>query len=257
MNALEIQKLTVRFGDLLALQEVSLSVSEREVVALIGPSGCGKSTLLRSAVGIVPGMVPTARLEGEISLFGRLPAQRQNGEVDMVFQESCLLPWRTTQDNIRLGLEILGKDIGNGTLSDILESIGLTGFATNKPRELSGGMRQRASLAAALITHPQLLLMDEPFANLDSLTREQMWQLVEHLHLDGKIQAALLVTHSIEEAVVLADRVLIMSERPGRIVGEVVVELSRPRINSEGLFEEGFGLIANAVRRYIRHGGEA
>ncbi|MCG2689593.1 ABC transporter ATP-binding protein [Candidatus Parcubacteria bacterium] len=256
MNALGIQDLTVRFGNLIALSQVSLTVQEHEIVALIGPSGCGKSTLLRATVGIVPGMVPTAHLEGGIDLFGKSPIERHNGEVDMVFQESCLLPWRTTQANIRLGLEILGRNANNGTLPTILEAIGLTDFANCKPRALSGGMRQRASLATSLVTHPKLLLMDEPFANLDSLTREQMWQLVEHLHLDDKIQAALLVTHSIEEAVALADRVLVMSERPGQIIGEVVVRLPRPRITPEGLLVEGFGAVANQVRRFIRHGGE-
>jgi NitT/TauT family transport system ATP-binding protein len=154
-----------------------------------------------------------------------------------------------------LALELHKNGWEKKSPEELLKVVGLSEYSKYYPRELSGGMKQRVSLASALITGPKLLLMDEPFANLDSLTREQMWELMERLFEEGYVKSALLVTHSIEEAAVLADKVYIMSCQPGCIVDMVKVNLPRPRISKEGLFCEGFGEIANQIRHSIRKGG--
>jgi len=152
-----------------------------------------------------------------------------------------------------IGFEISGK---NGLLStlEMLEKVKLSNFANTKPRELSGGMKQRVNIASSLITSPKFLLLDEPFANLDSLTRETLWQLVEELRCVGLISTALLVTHSIEEAVVLSDIVYVMSPSPGHLVADIEITLPRPRIDRNELFVEGFNEIANRIRRAVRGG---
>lgn len=233
-NMVEVAELSAWFGDLLAVDHASFQIGEGEFVALIGPSGCGKSTLLRAIAGIIPGMIP-ARLKGTINVLGGSPAEVKAGAVDMVFQEDCLLRWRSAERNVGLGLEVLGNNSPKVSPAKFLESIGLSGFENSLPRELSGGMRQRVALASSLITYPKLLLMDEPFANLDSLTRRRMWQLVVRLRDEGLIGTALLVTHNIEEAVVLSDKVVIMAGQPGRTVGEVPVDIPWPRISERGV----------------------
>ena len=254
MNAVWIKHLSVHFGNLLIIDDVSLNVEDKEVVALVGPSGCGKSTLLRVVAGVIPDMI-LARIEGEISVFGHKPKDIRPGEVDMMFQEGNLLPWRNAIRNVELGPEIIRNNKPTFLPKQLLERIGLGGFTNTRPGKLSGGMRQRVSLASTLITNSKLILMDEPLANLDALTRESMWQLIESLKQSGLISTALLVTHSIEEAVVLSDRVYVMSERPGTIKKEIKVGLSKPRISSEGLFVDGFGSVANEIRAIIRTGG--
>jgi len=249
MNAVEVERLHLSFGGLKVLEDVSLTVGDKEFVALIGPSGCGKSTLLRVIAGIIPAMIQ-ADFEGKITVLGRTPFDLSPGDIDMVFQEGSLLSWRNVLGNVNLGIEIIKKRSGISPL-EILSNVGLSKFLTVRPGQLSGGMKQRVSLASSLITKPLLLLMDEPFANLDALTRESMWQLVERLRLKNLIGASLIVTHSIEEAVVLADRVYVMSKRPARIVGEVFVDLPKPRIK-DGLFIDGFGVVANVIRAQVR-----
>lgn len=201
-------------GDVDALAHVDLSIQRGEFVCFIGPSGCGKSTLLRIIAGLIP---PTC---GEL----RLAAQTQVG---LVFQSPTLLPWRTVRGNISLPLDLTGTP-DPAKVDDLIALVGLQGFEDNLPAELSGGMAQRASLARALAHNPDILLLDEPFGALDALTRETMAN--ELLRIWERDQRTMImVTHSVEEAVLLADRVIVFSPRPGTVVGEVKIPLQRPR----------------------------
>lgn len=251
MNAVCTQNLSLWFGSLQVLRELNLSIQEGEVVALLGPSGCGKSTLLRVIAGIIPALTK-ARVEGEITVFGVRPTKVLAGTIDMVFQESGLLSWRTASENSSLGLEILGIRDKSLLVKQILESVGLNGFTDKCPQQLSGGMRQRVSLASSLITRPKVILMDEPLASLDSLTRETMWQLIETLKIKNLIQTAIVVTHSVEEATVLADRVLLMSSCPCQIIENVPVKIGRPRIRDNGVLDGDCLELANYIRARIR-----
>jgi NitT/TauT family transport system ATP-binding protein len=253
MIALSLKNLSAAFGDLNVIDNISLEVREGEVVTLIGPSGCGKSTLLRIFAGIVPFMIP-ARLEGTVEVLGKKPRENSPGSIDMIFQESSLLSWRSAIKNVELGLEIIKRKDGIAS-QEMLEKVGLSGFFDANPGKLSGGMKQRVNIASSLITAPKLILMDEPFANLDSLSKESIWQLIGDMRGRGLFNTAVLVTHSIEEAVVLSDRVYVMSSRPGKIVGEIPVSLPQPRIDAKGLLIDGFGEVANQIRASLRKGG--
>ena len=224
---LHIRNLSASFrgylGDLSALNDVSFEVARGEFVCLIGPSGCGKSTLLRIAAGLL------APSRGEILLESqavRAPQKR----VGLVFQQPALLPWRTVQDNIALPLEMMqlsAADIQART-ADLLALVGLVGFEQEYPIHLSGGMAQRTTLARALAQNPEVLLLDEPFGALDALTRERM--AAELLRIWERNQrTVLMVTHSVEEAALLADRVVVLSARPGHVVEIIEVTLPRPR----------------------------
>ena len=248
---ISVANLSVSFDNLKVLKEVNIEVKENQIIALIGPSGCGKSTLLRAVAGIIPGMIP-ATLEGEITVFGLSPAKILPGSIDMIFQVSSLLPWLKAIENVKLGLDIL-KERKEMSPQDLLKRVGLDGFAGSRPHQLSGGMRQRINLASSIITQPKILLMDEPFANLDNLTRESMWRLIEQLRQQGLIKSAIMVTHSIEEATALADVVYAMSSNPGRILGSIEVDLPRPRFNN-GLFLSDFGVVANQIRSFLFNG---
>ena len=212
----------------LALDGVDLDISRGEFVALVGPSGCGKSTLLRAIAGLVRGCA------GQLLVAGLAPdiARKQWGRQAFVFQDPTLLPWRSVRANVALPLE-LGTPTTDAAatrtaIDRALALVGLTDFADTHPAELSGGMRMRASLARALVTRPELLLLDEPFGALDERTREHLDdELLRLWQRDGF--AALAVTHSLAEALWLADRVLVMSPRPGRIVHTLQVTLPRPR----------------------------
>ncbi len=252
MNAIEIKNLNLSFGKLLILSDVSLSIQEGEIVAFIGPSGCGKSTLLRIIAGIIPSQIP-ATLDGGVSVFGMSPVNLKGGLLDMISQEGNLLPWRNSFLNLNLGLEILSTN-GKPRMSphEMLGNIGLANFAKVKPAKLSGGMRQRVSLGASLITSPKILLMDEPFAALDALTKEKMWMFVEDLKSKGLISTAIIVTHQIEEAVVLSDKVYIFTGRPSSIADVVEVSLPKPRMGKCGYLDSKFFDIANEVRSIIR-----
>jgi NitT/TauT family transport system ATP-binding protein len=217
---------TTSVGPVEAIQDVSLSVREGEFVAIVGPSGCGKSTLLRT----IAGLLPTS--SGRV-LFKDRPVDGPLRSVGMVFQTPVLLPWRNILDNVLLGAELAGKrraEYRERALS-LLALTGLHDFAQRMPRELSGGMQQRASLCRALLLDPPLLLMDEPFGALDAMTRDDM--NLELLRIwsqqDGARKTIFFVTHSIPEAVFLADRVVAMSPRPGRIARIFDVPLERPR----------------------------
>jgi len=206
-----------------ALVGVTLDVRDKEFVSLVGPSGCGKSTLLK----LVAGLVPATR--GEIAIDGRM-VREPFPDVGFVFQSAVLLPWRTVLDNVLFSIEMLGqpRDSYRARADALIELTGLSGFERKYPWELSGGMQQRVALCRALVHDPSLLLMDEPFGALDAMTREEMG--FELLRVwEGRPKTILFVTHSIPEAILLADRVIVMSPRPGRIARVLEIALPRPR----------------------------
>ena len=210
-------------GAVEACSEVTLDVRRSEFVAIVGPSGCGKTTILKMVAGLVP------YTSGAITVGGRR-VDRPLTDVGVVFQESILLDWRNVLSNVMLQIEIRGLDreIYETVARNLLKATGLEGFEEKKPYELSGGMRQRVSICRALVHDPPLLLMDEPFGALDALTREQIAMDIQRVWME-KRKTAIHITHSIHEAVLLADRVVVMSPRPGRIVEIIDVDLPRPR----------------------------
>ncbi|HYZ45282.1 MAG TPA: ABC transporter ATP-binding protein [Xanthobacteraceae bacterium] len=220
---LQISRLGKSFGELQALHDINLAIERGEFIAVVGPSGCGKTTFLR----IVAGLEPAS--SGEVELDGR-PVTRPGGDRGFVFQTDNLLPWRTVFANAIIGREVAGQ-VGPAerrrTL-ELLKLVGLEGFENYHPRQLSGGMRQRVNLARALAIDPQVLLMDEPFSSLDAQTREIMQTELMRIWEAGR-KTVLFVTHQIDEAVFLADRVLVFARRPGRLRESVTIELARPR----------------------------
>jgi NitT/TauT family transport system ATP-binding protein len=210
-------------NELRALDPVNLRIEAGQFVAVVGPSGCGKSTLLSLIAGIAP------RTSGSIQIDGE-EIRRPHPKVGVVFQTDLLLYWRTVIDNILLPIEIKGWDRKRylAQMDDLLTQVGLAGFGQKFPSELSGGMRQRVAICRALVQEPGLLLMDEPFGALDALTREQMISDLQTMWLSLK-NTVIFITHSIEEAVFLADRVLVMSPRPGRIDLDLHIQIDRPR----------------------------
>lgn len=212
-----------RSGPLVALEEINAEIADGEFVCVVGPSGCGKSTLMMLVSGLIH---PSS---GEIRIRNS-PVLGPYTDIGIVFQRDLLMPWRSTLDNILVQAEFRkqSKKAMAGKAKDLLSMVGLDGFDSKFPHELSGGMKQRVSICRALVHDPDLLLMDEPFGALDALTREQL-----NLDLQAIWQTArktvMFITHSISEAVFLADRVLVIGPRPGRIVDEVRVDLARPR----------------------------
>lgn len=206
-----------------ALTAIDCTVRSGEFVSLIGPSGCGKTTLLRAAAGLLR---PS---EGQLRVLGGAPGERAVArQTGLVMQDPGLLPWRTVAANVALALDIAGVRHNSSDITALLERVGIAPFAGYYPRELSGGMRQRVALARALAGRPRLLLMDEPFGALDELSREQL--RAELLRLwEQERTSVLFVTHAIREAVLLSDRVVVMSARPGRVVADLEVRLPRPR----------------------------
>jgi len=220
---LQVSHLGKTFGDLRALQDINLAVERGEFIALVGPSGCGKTTFLR----IVAGLEPAS--SGEVTLDGRA-VRSPGGDRGFVFQSDNLLPWRTVFANAIIGREVAGH-VGPAERQrtmELLKLVGLEGFEHYHPRQLSGGMRQRVNLARALAIDPEVLLMDEPFSSLDAQTREIMQTELMRIWEDGR-KTVLFVTHQIDEAVFLADRVLVFARRPGQLRESVAIELPRPR----------------------------
>jgi len=239
-------------GEVQALASASLDVGEGEFVSLVGPSGCGKTTLLRIVAGLLDarascGAIGDASV-GSVSIFGEEPAHaRREHWIGLVQQEPGLLPWFSVERNVQIAAEI--TDV-SADVSDLLERVGVVEFARHYPGELSGGMRQRVALARALVHEPRLLLMDEPLGALDELSRETL--RLELLRLWERDRVSVLfVTHSIREAVLLSDRICVMSARPGRILADLPVDLDRPR--SENLVAtQEFLRLEGMVRSLLR-----
>jgi NitT/TauT family transport system ATP-binding protein len=212
-----------RRGVVEALRDVDLEVREGEFIALVGRSGCGKSTLLRLVAGLVP--VSAGRIA-----VGGTPVTRPRQDVALMFQTPALLPWRTVADNVLLPVEMFGWSTGEyrDRALRLLETVGLAGFEKRLPHELSGGMRQRVALCRSLIQQPRVMLMDEPFSALDALTREEMAIELQRIHMEHGA-TTVFVTHSITEAVLLADRVAVLTPRPGRILRVMDIDIPRPR----------------------------
>ncbi|WP_203236155.1 ABC transporter ATP-binding protein [Methylobacterium crusticola] len=233
-----------------ALQDVSASVPEGQFVCLLGPSGCGKSTLLNAIAGFTP------LTEGAIRMGGR-PVTEPGPDRGMVFQEYALFPWMTVEQNVRFGLDIKGVRRGEAeaVVARITETLGLTDFRARFPKDLSGGMRQRVAIARILALDPPVMLMDEPFGALDALTRRTLQD--ELLRIWSEFAKTIVfVTHSIEEAIYLADRILVMTYRPGRLKRDIAVTLPRPRDSASAEFNalkrELGGLVMEEQERFTK-----
>ncbi|HET9906523.1 MAG TPA: ABC transporter ATP-binding protein [Anaerolineales bacterium] len=228
-------------GGLRALDGLSFDVHPREFVCVLGPSGSGKTTLLRILAGLIQ---PTS---GSVT-FGHVWKQPRIG---MVFQQANLMPWRTVMDNIKLPLEVNHVDEPTARLKaqEMIELVGLQGFEDSLPRDLSGGMAQRVAIARALIHDPDLLLLDEPFASLDAMTRERMWMELSRIW-HARQKTVIMVTHSINESLFLADRVLVLTQRPGKVKLDLQVDLPRPRTD-DIRYTPQFGSLARKLRDAI------
>jgi NitT/TauT family transport system ATP-binding protein len=224
-------------GGLHALANVNMAVYARQFVCVLGPSGSGKSTLLRLLAGTLK---PTS---GEIHFAGGAP------RIGVVFQQANLMPWRTVLENILLPLELNNTPNAPSLAREMVELVGLQGFESSLPRDLSGGMAQRVALARALIHDPDLLLLDEPFGSLDALTRERMWSELSRIW-QARQKTVIMVTHSISEALFLSDRVLVLSARPGTIKLDLPVDLPRPRTD-EIRYTPQFGALARQLKDAI------
>jgi NitT/TauT family transport system ATP-binding protein len=221
---IDVQRVSHSFEDLRVLQEITFSVARGEFVSFLGPSGCGKSTLLKILGGLIKPSFGEVHIDGHV-VNGSL----RRGNMGFVFQRPVLLPWRTVRQNVELPLELLDhQTVGQRSPSEVLRDLGIAEFENAMPKELSGGMQHRVALARALVFQPEILLMDEPFTGLDELLRERLD--IEVLRLTEQLrQTVILVTHSVPEAVLLSDRVIVLSKRPARIRAIIPVDLGRPR----------------------------
>ena len=232
-------------SEVVALDNASFDIGRHEFIAVLGPSGCGKSTLLRILAGLVR---PT---HGQVSIYGSA-VDGPRDEIGIVFQRPTLLPWLNIRDNLTFPMRhkygrVTAQEITRG--EELLELVGLKEFGNKRPDELSGGMQQRAAIARALLHDPEILLMDEPFSALDALTRDEL--SLELLNIwTQRPKTVLFITHSIPEALLLADRILVMSARPGRVQEIIDVDLPRPR-SMETLTEPRFNELANHIRRKV------
>ena len=246
---LETRRLSKQYvtpkGALTAVQDISFQIGQGEFVCIVGPSGCGKTTLLRLLAGLLS---PDS---GDVLLHGET-LEGPSRDVGVVFQKANLMPWRTVEDNIRLPLQIQGvsSELADKQVDRVLRLVELTEFAGAYPRELSGGMEQRVAIARALGHDPEILLLDEPFGALDALTRERLnMELLRVWHASQK--TVVMITHDIREAVLLADWVLVISQRPGRVAGIVPIDLTRPR-EPTMVFGEACNRLAQRIRRLIQ-----
>jgi len=240
---LSVKELSITFpdrkGDVDALASVSFTIQPREFICVLGPSGSGKSTLLRILAGLLE---PTS---GSFTFAGGKP------KIGMVFQQSNLMPWRTAVENITLPLELQGvpREETRRRAKELIDLVELQGFEASWPRDLSGGMAQRVAIARALIHDPDILLLDEPFGSLDALTRERMWTELSRIW-QMRQKTVLMVTHSIGESLFLADRVLVLSQRPGKVKLDLAVDLPRPRAD-EMRYTAHFGKLARRLKETI------
>ncbi|MCE9645440.1 MAG: ABC transporter ATP-binding protein [Chloroflexi bacterium] len=241
---LSVNNLSVVFpdnnGGLRALDDISFEVHPREFICFLGPSGSGKTTLLRILASLLP---PTS---GQVNFI-----RNEHPEIGMVFQQANLMPWRSVMENIKLPLELQGMDAASERVKaqELVDLVGLNGFEESWPRELSGGMAQRVAIARALIHDPDLLLLDEPFGSLDAITRERMWTELSRIW-QVRQKTVIMVTHSINESLFLADRVLVLTQRPGKIKLDVEVDLPRPR-KDDIRYTPHFGKLARKLREAI------
>jgi len=223
---IEVKNLAKSYEKLRVLDKLNFDVKDGEFISIIGPSGCGKTTLLK----ILGGLIPTT--SGDVSVKGgpvKIALERR--EFGFVFQNPVLLPWRTSLENAKLPLEILGNNSSHGLSNKLLKLVGLEGFENSYPKELSGGMQQRVAIARALTFEPSILLMDEPFGSLDEITRDKMNLELLRIWKEEKttISTIIFVTHSIPEAVFLSDRIVVLSKRPAEIEKIIEIDLPRPR----------------------------
>jgi NitT/TauT family transport system ATP-binding protein len=230
-----------------ALEDVSIDVDDGELVCILGPSGCGKTTLLWAMSGL------HALTRGRVLLGGSEVRGPRPSEIGMIFQEANLLPWRNLRQNLEFPFEIKHKKADEQRIKMLLAETGLAGFEKSMPRELSGGMQQRASIVRALAQDPEVLLMDEPFGALDAFTRDEMNLLLLRLWAETR-KTIVFVTHNISEAIFLADRVVVMTPRPGRVARVYDIELPRPR-TIEMTFEPSFIALVQDIKMAVETGG--
>jgi NitT/TauT family transport system ATP-binding protein len=253
-DQIAVKQLDLRYGDgadaVHALADIDFTVRDGEFVSIVGPSGCGKSTLLRILAGLMPPTAGTASLAGSV-----IKGPRR--DIGVVFQSPVLFPWRTVLGNAEVPVDVQNLDRPNMRVRamELLKLVGLEGFEARYPRELSGGMQQRVSLVRALIHDPQLLLMDEPFGALDAMTRETMHIELQRIWMERR-KTIVFITHSIAEAVFLADRVLVMTPRPGKIGAVLDVDLPRPRA-LDVVNTEVFGGYVKQIRAALNATGGA
>jgi NitT/TauT family transport system ATP-binding protein len=253
MSVIEVEKVSKSFVSeksmILVLNNVSFSVGKDEFLCLVGPSGCGKSTLLRIIAGLEK---PD---QGRI-LFNGQSIEAPSPKIAMVFQLFGLLPWKTALENIEVPLEVVGiaKQIRIQIAKEYLRMVGLEGFENTYPHDLSGGMRQRVGIARALALKPEVLLMDEPFSSLDELTAKTLRELVLSIWREPALPTNrfIMVSHNVEEAVFMADRIVVMSPRPGKVVGEIRVDIPRPR--SEHLRDKQYFFFVDEVVKLLERG---
>jgi NitT/TauT family transport system ATP-binding protein len=244
--AIDFDRATKRYGTgVTTLESISSQVQRREFVSIIGPSGCGKSTLLKMVAGLSP------ITSGGIAIHGMTP-QKARELISFIFQDATLLPWRTVRQNVALGLELddMARETRNAKVDAVLSLVGLSHVAESFPRQLSGGMKMRVSIARALATRPQLLLLDEPFAALDEMTRDHLNEELLRLR-EEQSWTALFVTHSVSEAAFLSTRVLILAPNPGRIAHDISINLPFPRTEStrrSEAFERTVAQVSRALR---------
>ena len=244
--AVTLERVSKRFGDgAPIIEDLSVTIAAGEFVSIIGPSGCGKSTVLKLVAGLLPSSA------GTVSVDGMTPVNARE-TMSFIFQDATLLPWRTVRANIELGLELehVPRDRRNAIVDEQLAMVGLTDVAASYPRQLSGGMKMRVSIARALASRPRVLLLDEPFAALDEMTRDRLNEQLLRLREEQR-WTVLFVTHSVAEAVFLSDRILVLAPHPGRIAHDLPISFEQPR-TSETRGSAAFDMTVAEVSRILR-----